>query len=206
MPTATLRQGTVGPQRLRRITTFTPADIAALYPATGGVNPIGLQLLQTAPLPNTAETGDGLNTGGFRFNARNDTELNTHIAKFDLNITDRQTLYFRGNYQDDSYTQASAFPGTPSPTLLVKPEGFSAGHAWTLSNTLVNNLRAGLTPSGVHAEHRSGRKRPSTPFRLSTLKNYTAALARTSQSEHHGRSLWIKGSHTRRSERTSLHP
>lgn len=33
-------------------------------------------------------------------NARNDVKLNTHIAKFDLNITDNRTMFLRGNYQD----------------------------------------------------------------------------------------------------------
>src|SRR5262249_4262916 len=66
----TLRQGFVGYQTPRGgVTTLAPADILRLYPATGGVNEAGLAILRGAPLPNTNEVGDGLNIGGYRFNA-----------------------------------------------------------------------------------------------------------------------------------------
>lgn len=155
VPTATLRQGTV---RYRctvaatnpncpasGIRTLTPANIASLYPATGGVNPAGLALLQTAPLPNDFTTGDTLNIAGYRFNAPVSSSLDVHIGRFDLTATDRQSLYFRGNYQQDLYGEAPQFPGRPSPDLWVHPKGFVVGHNWTLTNTLVNNLRVGLT-------------------------------------------------------------
>jgi hypothetical protein len=146
VPTATLRQGIV---RFRNVsdgvTTLSPAQIATLYPATGGVNPAGLALLQSAPLPNTFAIGDGLNTGGFRFNSPVKTKLDTHIAKLDYILTDRQTLFLRGNYQDDLHEQERRFPTTPAPSLWVHPKGFVVGHSWTASSSLVNNLRAGLT-------------------------------------------------------------
>lgn len=155
VPTSTLRQGIVRYRCVVAATnpncpaggirTLTQANIAALYPATGGVNPAGLALLQTAPLPNDFSTGDGLNVAGFRFNAPVSSKLGVHIGRFDLTVTDRQSLYFRGNYQNDLYGQAPAFPGKPSPDLWVHPKGFVVGHNWTITNSLVNNLRAGLT-------------------------------------------------------------
>lgn len=149
VPTAELRQGIVRYENTAGgITTLSRADIARLYPELGGVNPAALALLQTAPLPNVFDDssgGDGLNTAGFRFNARTPSSLNTHIGKLDLNITDRQTLFVRGNYQDDAYTRPSQFPTTVSPVQLVTPKGLAAGHSWAITNNLVNNFRAGLT-------------------------------------------------------------
>ena len=146
VPTATLRQGIVRYNNSSGgITTLTPADLAPLFPGTGGVNPAGLAILQSAPLPNSEETGDALNVSGFRFNAPISTKLSTHIGRFDFVLTDRQTLFVRGNYQNDLYGQAPAFPSTPSPNLWVHPYGFVAGHTWTVNNSLVNNLRVGLT-------------------------------------------------------------
>lgn len=150
VPSATLRQGIVrfnevladGSTVLR---TLTPADIATIFPATGGVNPVGLALLQTAPLPNSNSIGDGLNTGGYRFNAPTSTNQNTHIGRLDYTITDRQSVFLRGNYQDDFYTQTRAFPNAPPPTLSVTPKGFVGGYTWAITNNLVNNFRAGLT-------------------------------------------------------------
>src|SRR5262249_4175468 len=70
VPTEPLRNGIA---RYRNtsggITTLTPADIARIYPATGGVGQSGLDILKTAPLPNDFTIGDGLNRAGFRFNA-----------------------------------------------------------------------------------------------------------------------------------------
>jgi hypothetical protein len=82
VPTETLRQGTV---RYRNtaggITTLAMADIARIFPATGGVNTVGLDILKTAPLPNSSELGDGLNIAGYRFNAPIKTKLGAHIGR-----------------------------------------------------------------------------------------------------------------------------
>lgn len=146
VPTETLRRGIV---RYRNtaggITTLMPEDMARLYPGTGGVNLAGLAILQTAPLPNTTETGDGLNVAGFRFNAPISTQLGAHIGRFDFKLSNNHTMYVRGNYQNDSYGTAPQFPTTPSPNLWVHPKGVVVQHDWVASNTLLNTFRAGLT-------------------------------------------------------------
>ncbi|HEY0173315.1 MAG TPA: TonB-dependent receptor [Pyrinomonadaceae bacterium] len=197
VPTATLRQGIVQFRNVSGgVTTVTPAQIASLFPATGGVNPAGLALLQTAPLPNTFATGDGLNTGGFRFNSPVSTELNTHIAKFDLNITDRQTMFVRANYQDDLYGQERQFPTAPSPNLWVHPKGFVVGHSWTISNSIVNSLRAGLTRQSF--TQGSDINANSVNFRFVYQPFlYTRQLSRTTPVWNITDDVsWIKGTHT----------
>jgi len=146
VPTETLRQGIVRYTNTDGgITTLTPEDIAALYPLTGGVNQTVLDLLNSAPLPNDNTTGDGLNIAGYRFNAPTPVRMGTHIARFDYNISPNQTLFARGNYQNDKYSQAPQFPGTPSPDVWVHPKGFVLGHNWTLNNAMVNTIRFGMT-------------------------------------------------------------
>jgi Carboxypeptidase regulatory-like domain len=146
VPTDTLRQGIV---RYRNTsggtTTLQPTDLARLYPGTGGVNPAGLALLQSAPLPNTFETGDGLNVAGFRFNAPISTKLGAHIGRFDFKVSNNHTLYVRGNYQNDLYGTAPQFPTTPSPNLWVHPAGALVQHDWIASSTFLNTARVGLT-------------------------------------------------------------
>src|SRR5688500_3619117 len=84
---------------------LTVDEINATYASVGanpGVNQDALNFLAAAAArypANDTTTGDGLNTSGFRFNARTPTELNTYIARLDFNLTDRQTLFVRGNYQ-----------------------------------------------------------------------------------------------------------
>ena len=108
---------------------------------------------------NDTTVGDGLNTGGFRFNARTPTELNTYIARFDFNLTSNQTLFVRGNYQNDLVTRAvfsasdcstagdniQCFPDTPPLTTWNHPKGLAVGHIWTVNNSIVNRFNYGLT-------------------------------------------------------------
>jgi Carboxypeptidase regulatory-like domain len=146
VPTETLRNGVVRYRNTNGgVTTLTPADIARIYPATGGVNPAGLDILKTAPLPNDFSIGDGLNRAGFRFNAPISTRLNASIARLDYTINDKQSLFFRGNYQEDLYGGAPNFPGTPATNFWAHPKGFAAGHTWSVAGNLINNARVGLT-------------------------------------------------------------
>ena len=64
------------------------------------VNPAALSVLAAAAqrYPSNDNTvGDGLNTGGFRFNQPQPARLGAHTARFDLKMTDSQTIFFRGN-------------------------------------------------------------------------------------------------------------
>lgn len=129
------------------LTTLTAADINRLFPAVG-VNPVGLAVLADAARrypANDPTTGDGLNTGGFRFNASRPVRLNTNTAKLDFTLTQNQSLFIRGNYQQDHFGGSPQFPDTPSPDFWSHPVGAAIGHTWTLSNTLVNRFTYGFT-------------------------------------------------------------
>ena len=153
VPTETLRNGIVRYTNTSGGTsTLTQADIARIYPALGGVNPVALDILKTAPLPNDFSIGDNLNRAGFRFNAPISTRLNASIVRLDYTISDKQTLFFRGNYQEDLYGGAPNFPGTPSTNFWAHPKGFAVGHTWTVSNSIVNNARVGLTRAALSAQ------------------------------------------------------
>jgi hypothetical protein len=136
----------------RRCVTLTPAAIEAAYLAANGVSP-GVNPLAVSYLgdiarrypANDTTVGDGLNTGGFRFNARTPTSLDTYIGKLDFNLTDRQTLFVRGNYQNDLVTLPRDLPDSAAPAIWRHPKGLSLGHTWVASQSLVNNLRYGLT-------------------------------------------------------------
>ncbi len=142
---------------------LTATEINNAYIAANGVTPgINSQALSVlaaaaAKYPaNDFSVGDGLNTAGFRFNASTPSKLNTYIAKFDLNLTDRQTLFVRGNYQQDLVTKANSFatdctdlvqcfPDTAPLQIWNHPKGLAVGHTWTISNSLVNRFTYGFT-------------------------------------------------------------
>ncbi|MGH9967176.1 MAG: carboxypeptidase regulatory-like domain-containing protein [Pyrinomonadaceae bacterium] len=136
----------------RRCISLTPTDINNFYTAangiTPGVSPAALAVLADAARKypaNDTTTGDGINTGGFRFNANTPTTADTYTAKFDFNLTDRQTLFVRGNYQDDLIGQAPDFPDFPAPRIWNHPKGLAIGHTWIASNRFINVFRYGLT-------------------------------------------------------------
>jgi len=136
---------------------MTPAQISAFYAAAnGGLTP-GISTAAFATLTaaanryvaNDTTVGDGSNTGGYRFNANTPTKDNTYITKLDFNLTAKQTMFVRGNYQNDLLGQAPQFPDMPGPSTWYHPKGIAVGHTWTLSNHIVNNFIYGLTRLSV---------------------------------------------------------
>ncbi|HZB45073.1 MAG TPA: TonB-dependent receptor, partial [Pyrinomonadaceae bacterium] len=186
----------------RRCISLTPAQINAAYLAANGVSPgvstAALSLLQDAARrypANDFTTGDTINTGGFRFNARTPTELDTYIGRFDLNLTDRQSLFVRGNYQDDLIGQAPNFPDTPAPNTWYHPKGFAVGHSWTASNNFVNRATYGLTRLAFTQGGDS--TDPSLSFRfIFTPLLYSRALTRITPVHNFVDDVsWIRGNH-----------
>jgi hypothetical protein len=98
---------------------------------------------------NDTTVGDGSNTGGFRFNANTPTADDTYITKLDFILTKRQTMFVRGNYQDDLLGQPPQFPDLPAPSIWYHPKGLAVGHTWSISNHLTNNFVYGLTRLSV---------------------------------------------------------
>ena len=141
------------------VTTFTAANFLTVFPLLQGTNPVALQALANAANKYRANdfgtTGDSfidsngqlvlLNTAGYRFNAYLPSNFNSHVARFDHNLTSNQQLFVRINVNHDQIAGVPAFPDTPRPDTWSHPWGIAAGHTWTLSNRFVNNFRYGLT-------------------------------------------------------------
>ena len=196
---------------------LTPGEINATYIAengsTPGINPAALAALADASRrypANDTTVGDGLNTSGFRFNARTPTELNTYIARFDFNLTGSQTLFLRGNYQNDLVTRAvyfssdcsipgdsiQCFPDTPPLTTWNHPKGLAIGHIWTASNTVVNRFNYGLTRASFTQGGDSNENRINFRFIFSP-NAYQRTLRRTTPVHNFVDDLsWVRGNHS----------
>lgn len=195
---------------------LTPAEIIANYASVGanpGINSDALAFLAAAAArypANDTTTGDGLNTGGFRFNARTPTDLNTYIARFDFNLTDRQNLFLRGNYQNDLVTRSvyfdsdcsvpgdnvQCFPDTPPLTTWNHPKGIAVGHIWTATNTIVNRFNYGLTRASFTQNGDSNENRVNFRFIFSPAA-YQRTLRRTTPVHNFVDDVsWVKGNHT----------
>ena len=127
--------------------TLDPGRVAEAY-QIAGINPLAVSALQDAATryqANDSSQGDGLNTGGFRFNALTPITLNSHVAKLDFNVTSNQTAFVRVNVIKDSQILPRWLPDSTPPTVWNHPRGIAAGHTWTIGNRWVNNFRYGYT-------------------------------------------------------------
>jgi|HubBroStandDraft_2_1064218.scaffolds.fasta_scaffold00270_17 hypothetical protein len=113
-------------------------------------NAQGTGVLQQYPTANSSacSNADGFNIGCYSFSAPDPQRLNTTIAKLDYNLnhTGTQRLFLRGNYQTDKTDQAPQFPGDP-PNNVIRDtsRAIAAGYTATISPTITNSLRFGLT-------------------------------------------------------------
>jgi hypothetical protein len=137
-----------------------PSDIAALdstcavcnttaYPNPPGPNPNALAYFKSMPVANGTEEGDALNEGSYSFSSPNPQRLNTSIARLDYQPNDKQRIFVRGNLQDDFAGGTEQFPGQPPSTSSQdNTKGITAGDTWTISPSLVNDIRYGYIRQG----------------------------------------------------------
>jgi hypothetical protein len=138
------------------ITVLTPAQVAALDPKHVGGNAALLSFINSRyPQANDLTAGDGINTGGFRFNAPSQRKDNTYTTRMDWNATSKQKFFGRFNIarriQTDTVNSVAAqFPGDPETAqIIVKDYAWVVGHTWTASSTFVNQATVGVSRSGL---------------------------------------------------------
>jgi hypothetical protein len=138
------------------ITILTPAQVAALDPKGIGGSASLLSFINGRyPQANDLTAGDGINTGGFRFNAPSKREDNTYTTRIDWNATSKQKFFGRFNIarrlQTDTVNSvAQQFPGDPETAQIqVKDYTWVVGHTWTASSTFVNQATVGVSRSGL---------------------------------------------------------
>jgi Carboxypeptidase regulatory-like domain len=117
---------------------------APVCPWGAGANPNVNSYFSGIPFATGSVTGDGLNYGSLFYASKVPTTQNTNIFKLDYNLTSKQQLFARGNYQKDTYTGDANLPGQPASTHTeYNTKGLAVGHTWTPTNYIVNDLRYG---------------------------------------------------------------
>lgn len=205
VPLATLGQGIV---RYRdgatgAISQLTAAQIRTVFP-NAGTNPAAIAALAAAAAKypaNDFNAGDSspermLNTAGFRFNAPVTEYRNSHVARFDFNLTEKHQLFARGSYIHDNLGNVQAFPDTPQPTTWSHPTGITVGETWTIKNSLVNSFRFGLTRDSFSNQGDSSVNAISFRFIFSPFL-FSRTLSRTTPVYNFTDDLsWTKNTHT----------
>ena len=141
-------------------TVLTPAQVATLdagcqvcntasYPHGPGPNPNALAYFNTLPTANGSTLGDGYNSGSYSFSSPNPMRLNTTIGRIDWVPSAKQRIFVRGNLQKDITGGTEQFPGQgPSYVLEDNTKGITAGDTWTITPTMVNDIRYGYIRQG----------------------------------------------------------
>lgn len=180
------------------------SQVTTVFPNTQGCNPAALAAIaQVASRyqANDFTVGDSLpgallNTAGFRFNSPITERQNSHVAKFDFNITSKQQAFLRGNYIEDDLQFTRQFPDSPAPGLWRHPYGLVAGHTWTLTNNIVNSFRYGLTRDAFTQQGDSASNNISFRFVYSP-STFTRTLSRVTPVHNFTDDLsWIWKTHT----------
>jgi hypothetical protein len=154
VPTETMKQGILEYHNTAgQLVSVGPGQIQQIDPAGTGINQAALKALQGIPVGNNNSVGDGLNTTGYTFNAPGHSVQNTYIAKFDYHINDNNSIFARGNLQNDSADNGSSnapqFPGLPANSVsLANSKGIAAGWTSVVKSNLVSTFRYGLTRAG----------------------------------------------------------
>jgi hypothetical protein len=139
------------------ITILTPAQVAALDPQGVGPNAQLLAFINSRyPRANDLTAGDGINTGGFRFNAPSKRKDDTFTNRIDFNMSDTQKFFGRWNIARRTQTDtinsvAQQFPGDPETAqIIVKDYAWVVGHNWVPNSSVVNQATVGVTRSGLN--------------------------------------------------------
>ncbi|HEY1730319.1 MAG TPA: carboxypeptidase regulatory-like domain-containing protein, partial [Terriglobales bacterium] len=207
-PTAAYQQGLLTYQNTDdNNVTLTSAQVATLdaacavcgtaaYPNPPGPDSNALGYFNKLPTANGSLEGDGVNEGSYSFSSPHPIRLNTSIGRIDYTPSDKHRIFFRGNLQKDYTGGTEQFPGEgPSTILEDNTKGFTAGHTWTISPQLVNDIRYGYIRQGF--SNRGLQTQDYTDFRFLTTLTAETPTAITSVPVNNivDNFNWNKGKH-----------
>jgi hypothetical protein len=128
-----------------------PAQITRMDPLGIGPNAAVEAVLNQYPAANE-NSGDGLNTLGYRFASNADSSFNTYITRFDYHFTSSgsESLFARGETQNFKEPGLQEFSGQgAATTTLDDSKGITIGLTSLLSPKLINDFHWGYIRQGV---------------------------------------------------------
>src|SRR5688572_13088517 len=112
------------------------------------LNPITMGILNTLPLPDNADVGDGFNLGGFRYNVTGVSNNDKYVGRYDHQLVTDTRLgshklefvlnYFKNILSPDTFNGLEA----PFPGLVNSTQG---GPRWLVTGALVSSFGSNVT-------------------------------------------------------------
>jgi hypothetical protein len=182
---------------LRTVNLFSLPNVRSADPKIAGL--IGL-----TPTPNDTGAGDGLNTGGYRFNIGNPTNSESYGFRIDYELTQNHRFEaiwntFNFKFPNDTFNDiGSVFPGLIGGGQdSNRPRGSYAWH-WTISNNITNELRGGFfntNPNFFNNEPFADGYRIIFPISTSPVQNFLPQGRVTKDTDFHDNASWVAGRH-----------
>ena len=119
------------------------------------IDPTIREYMSVIPLPNNFQIGDGLNTGGFRFNSKVLLPTDQISTRFDYRFSDKHSfeatynygkILFNGDYINSG---EPAFPDSDYRTRQTVGRGITGAFRSVLTPTVINEARVGAQISGL---------------------------------------------------------
>ena len=168
---------------------------------------ISTTIFPTIPLPNNFDLGDGLNTGGFRFNSDSETEQHLPAFRLDHIFSQKHAFFGTFNYTDREIRgdfineRETRFPDLePLCVRITHSRAFGAGLVSSFTPTFTNEFRFGV----ISGENAFIRNQPyDTPEFTVNLNTITDPYApgsgnsvRDNETWHvRDSASWVKGRH-----------
>ena len=146
-------------------------DMVANDPYHVGLDPAMKNFLALAPLPNTYQIGDGLNTAGYTFVAPSLDKQVDVAFKIDYRFNEKNSVYFRwtSGHQNSIADIVNAgqptFPGLPNQVNTYRtPRNFAFNYRWAPTPTLANEFVVGMNRFGYKFDNPAAAANSKTPF------------------------------------------
>jgi len=122
-------------------------QVAALDPRGVGVDATWLAGFDARFPVSNAAGGDGINSGGYTFNAPNNDFATNYVGRADYNLNDKMKLFARFTISRENAVNAvNQFPGDPLTAPFVdRTYAFVIGHNWQIGPNKDNQVFLGET-------------------------------------------------------------
>jgi len=127
---------------------LTPAQVAALDPAGIGESSTWLSTWSARlPHSNSSNGGDGINTGGYAFNAPDNDDSTNYVTRIDYNLNQSMKIFGRFTISRENAVEApNQFAGDPATDPLIdRSYAFVIGHTWVIGSNKTNQIFLGET-------------------------------------------------------------
>lgn len=128
--------------------TLTPAQVAAFDPAGIGEDNTWLTYInQRFPHSNNNVTGDGVNSGGYSFNAPTPDDETNYVTRIDYSLTQNQTVFGRFTIaRENGVLNPNEFGGDQITNPSIdRSYAFVVGHNWVIGTRATNRFYLGET-------------------------------------------------------------